>query len=147
MAHLTVGDIMTTRVETIGMDQSLRDVRARFDECLYHHMIIKNEHGVCVGVISDRDLLKHLSPFVGKMAERSTDVGTLSKRVHQIMTRQLIAVRPRTMFRDAARIMLDHKISCLPVLDADHKCVGIVTLRDVVRWTADMLDELNSRAA
>jgi len=138
---------MTTRVETIGMDRSLRDVRARFEESRYHHLIVKDEHGVCVGVISDRDLLKHLSPFVGKMAERSTDVGTLSKRVHQIMTRQLIAARPRTMFSDAARIMLDHRISCLPVLDGDHKCVGIVTLRDIVRWTADMLDRLNRRAA
>jgi len=147
MAMLTVRDIMTEPVETIGMDRSLRDIRAVFERSQYHHIVVRGDDGACVGVISDRDLLKHLSPFVGKLAERSSDLATLNKRVHQIMTRQLVAVRPRTTLRDAARVMLDHKISCLPVLDETHRCIGIVTLRDIVRWAADSLDELNRDAA
>jgi len=147
MAMLTVEEVMTAPVETIGMDRSVRDIRAAFERSRYHHLVVTGDDGVCAGIISDRDLLKHLSPFVGKMAERSSDLATLSRRVHQIMTRQLVAVRPRTTLRDAARVMLDHRISCLPVLDESHKCIGIVTLRDIVRWAADTLDELTRRAA
>lgn len=121
------------------MDLSLREIREIFESERYHHLIVHDEDHKCVGVVSDRDLLKNVSPFVGKMAERSSDLATLDKRAHQIMTRQLVAVRPRTTVRDAARVMLDHRISCLPVLNDENKCVGIMTLRDIVRWAADEL--------
>lgn len=131
------GDIMTKPVDSIPMDLSLREIRHTFESERYHHLVVHNEAHECVGVVSDRDLLKNISPFVGKMAERSSDLSTLDRRAHQIMTRQLVAARPRTTVRDAARIMLDHQISCLPVLNDANKCVGILTLRDIVRWAAD----------
>lgn len=131
---ITVQDIMTTPVFTITMDDSLETIQHAFENNKFHHVIVNGDEGECVGVISDRDLLKNLSPFIGKFSERSADTACLKRRAHQIMTRSLVSVRPQTVLRAAARVMLDHRISCMPVVDANKNCVGIITLRDVVRW-------------
>jgi acetoin utilization protein AcuB len=147
MTTLTVQDAMTTPVQTITMDHAVGELREIFARVHYHHLVVTDEEGICVGVISDRDVLRSISPFVGKMAERNSDIATLKRRAHQIMTRQLVAARPCTTLRDAARIMLDHKVSCLPVLDAKRHCIGILTLRDIARLMIQALDRPDSAQA
>lgn len=132
--HRKVRDIMTTDVVTIGMDESLEAVKAIFHERHFHHLIVIDA-GRPVGVISDRDLLKNLSPFVGRhLAERAQDVETLKKRVHQFMTRRLVAVDPDMPVGEAARTMIHHRVSCLPVIEDGVRLVGILTRHDLVRW-------------
>lgn len=147
MAPLIVRDVMTTPIETISMDDSVDTIRSLFETSHYHHLIVHGDDGLCVGVVSDRDLLKNISPFVGKMGERQEDRTLLKRRAHQIMTRQLVAVRPNTALRSAARVMLDHRISCLPVVDQAGHCIGIVTIRDIVRWAVSELEYPKSAAA
>ena len=54
-------------------------------------------------------------------------------RAHQIMTRDVITVTPRTTIQDAANIMLRSHISGLPVLDEAGRLVGIVSESDFLR--------------
>ncbi len=54
-------------------------------------------------------------------------------RAHQIMTRDVITVTPRTTIQDAANIMLRSHISGLPVLDDSGRLVGIVSESDFLR--------------
>ena len=54
-------------------------------------------------------------------------------RAHQIMTRDIITVTPRTTLQDAANIMLRSHISGLPVLDDSGRLVGIVSESDFLR--------------
>lgn len=140
MTALIVNDVMTHPIETISMDDSIETIQRIFETNHYHHLIVHGDQNECVGVISDRDLLKNISPFIGKMGERTEDRSLLNRRAHQIMTRQLIAVRSNTALRSAARVMLDHRISCLPVVDQHGKCTGIITLRDIVRWAVVELE-------
>lgn len=128
-----VGTIMTRHVVTVGMDDSLRKVRDLFDHHRFHHVVVVDE-GRAVGVVSDRDLLKHISPFLNQGAERQLDRSTLEKKVHQIMSRRLISVREGMFVEEAGQLMLHHTISCLPVLDDQGVCVGILTSHDVMRW-------------
>lgn len=125
---------MTAPPVTIGMDDTLRTVRRIFQERKFHHLIVMDE-GQVVGVLSDRDLLKRLSPFVGvQLSERQQDVDTLRTKAHQMMTRQLVAVEPDVPLGHAARLMIRRNVSCLPVIDASGSLVGILTLRDLARW-------------
>lgn len=130
----TVGSIMTCHVTAVTMDTSLREVREIFESVKFHHLVVV-ENGRVTGVISDRDLLKHLSPFVGKVTERAQDASTLNRRVHQVMSRRLVSCKPTTSLREAGEIMLDQRVGCLPVLDAAGACVGIVTMRDMLSWS------------
>ncbi|HRR86002.1 MAG TPA: CBS domain-containing protein [Phycisphaerae bacterium] len=129
-----VREIMTTEVVTIGMDETLETARRIFNQRRFHHLIVV-EGGKPVGVISDRDLLKNLSPFVGvRMSERAQDIETLRRRIHQVMTRRLVSIEPDAPVAQAARAMMHHKVSCLPVIKNGSTLVGIITLRDLVRW-------------
>ena len=53
--------------------------------------------------------------------------------VGDFMTRQVIAVTPDTSIVEAAKLMLEHKISGLPVVDAARHVVGIVSEHDLLR--------------
>ncbi|MFI4896919.1 MAG: CBS domain-containing protein [Phycisphaerales bacterium JB059] len=128
-----VADIMTKKVLTVDMDRSLSDVRRVFERAPFHHLVVI-EDGKLVGLVSDRDVFREISPFVGTPTERSCDAFTLRKHVHQIMTRQPQTCAPDTEASEACRLMLDKRISCLPVVNARGRCVGIVTIRDVAHW-------------
>jgi acetoin utilization protein AcuB len=138
---LTARDLMTPRVVTIGMDDTLKTARRVFEEHRFHHLIVL-DRGTPVGVLSDRDLLKHLSPFVGSpLGERPQDAATLKKRVHQMMTRKLIAIGPDASLGETGQQMLDKGVSCLPVVDPEEGLLGIVTIRDLARlFIADHLE-------
>lgn len=136
----TVASIMTPRPVTVGMDATMREVRDIFESKGFHHLVVLGRDRRVVGVLSDRDLLRTVSPFVGKLAERTADVASLDRKAHQVMSRSLIAARESTLLRAAARVMLDHNISCMPVVDRDLRLVGIVTSRDIVRWSIGRMD-------
>jgi hypothetical protein len=53
--------------------------------------------------------------------------------VADIMTRQVISVTPQTTIAEAARLLLDNRISGLPVVDPGGTVVGIVTEGDLLR--------------
>lgn len=54
-------------------------------------------------------------------------------RAHQIMTRSVITIAPDATILEAARTMLQHHVSGLPVVDATGKLLGIVSEGDFIR--------------
>ncbi len=135
MSSLRIDTVMTTELVTVGPDDTLGEVREVFDTHRFHHLLVV-EHFKVVGVISDRDLLKHLSPFVGKLSERAQDAFTLQRKVHQVMSRNVVTIRADTDIAQATRLMLDHGVSCLPVLDERQHPIGVVTWRDLLKAVA-----------
>ena len=129
---LQLQSIMSTRIVSVAYDDKLSEVKQIFDSMKFHHVLVV-EHGKLHGVISDRDLLRALSPFIGKLAETARDAGTLDKRAHQIMSRDLVTLPPDASVADAVDLFLTRSISCLPVVDSQQRPVGIVSWRDVLR--------------
>lgn len=127
-----VADIMTRKLVIVTPDDTVRRVLELFTKHGFHHLPVV-EHEWLLGVISDRDVLKHISPFVGMINERYQDAATLDRRAHQVMSRKLVTVREQTPVAEAAQLMLDRRVSCLPVVRSESVLVGIVTSRDVLR--------------
>jgi acetoin utilization protein AcuB len=133
---MTLGKIMTARIVTVEMDDRLEVVKEIFDTMGFHHLLVVDEHKKLSGVLSDRDLLRALSPYVGSATETARDLATLNKRVHQIMTRRPITLRQESGIAEAVELLLKNRISCLPIVDEDFKPVGIVSWRDLLRTLA-----------
>ena len=129
---MSVAEIMTTKVITASMDDSLGKVKELFEKNHFHHIPIV-EDGMMVGIVSDRDVLKNLSPYIDSTWANNRDVNTLKKKTHQIMTRQVITVTPEDTIEEAADTMLEQKFNCLPVLDRSGAIVGIITKTDLLR--------------
>lgn len=133
---MRVAEIMKVRVATIEMDDALEKVRELFSQAPFHHLLVVDETGQLVGILSDKDLFKALSPYLDSLAENQRDRDTLARRVHQVMTRQPVTVNPQLSVQDAARLMLEQGVSCLPVLE-NGQISGILTWRDLLRACVD----------
>ena len=130
---------MTTKLVTVEMDDTLAVVREIFDNTGFHHLLVV-ERGEVVGVLSDRDLLRHLSPYVGTAAETTRDAATLHKHVHQIMTRRPVTLTPDSELGEVLDKFRQKDVTCLPVVDPhSNRVVGIVTWRDMLKLMSSVL--------
>ena len=132
---MLIKEIMTTRVATVSMDDRLGVIKEIFEQAHFRHLLVLEEE-VLVGVISDRDLLRALSPYLDTDAEMNRDTETLNRRAHQIMSRQPITISPESSLQAASAIMLEQHVSCLPVLE-NGALVGIVSWKDLLRVMRD----------
>lgn len=57
-------------------------------------------------------------------------------KAEDIMTKDVIAVKPETTVEELARLLIKHKISGAPVVDADNQLVGVVTENDLIKKNA-----------
>ncbi|RUO63264.1 acetoin utilization protein AcuB [Pseudidiomarina planktonica] len=125
-------NIMTRQVTTIGMDETLETLQHIFSRNKFHHVLVVDGTQL-VGVVSDRDLLKALSPNLGTAAETMRDLATLNKKVHQVMQRELRTLPPTAGIYDAVRLFNRERVSCIPIMDESRKPVGILSWRDIMR--------------
>ncbi len=132
---MNVEKIMSKTVVTVEMDDSLKVVKDIFDNTRFHHLLVV-ESAKLLGVISDRDLLKSLSPNIGTATETLKDAATLNKRAHQIMTRKPVTLAPNAEIYDAINIFNNKDISCIPIVDNERKPIGILSWRDILKALA-----------
>lgn len=132
---MKISQIMQRDLITLDMDNTLDDARKLFETHSMHHILIKNE-STLAGVITDRDLWQNLSPTVGTRNETPQDSFSMNKKVHLIMSRQLVTATEETSLTEAVLLFHDHKISCLPIIDEKQKVLGIVTWRDIIKLIA-----------
>lgn len=125
-------DIMSSPVVTVTLDDNLFVVYDVFESTKFHHVLVVEDKRL-FGVVSDRDLLKALSPNIGTAAEKSSDTATLNKKVHQVMSRKPISIKPDANIYKALEIFEQHNVSCIPVIDDDAIPVGIISWRDIVK--------------
>ena len=129
---MNVESIMTTRVATVGMDDTLEVVKEIFDNAHFNHLLVIDDDKTLVGVISDRDLLLSISPYLGSLGENTRDRNTLNKKSHQVMSRDPITIRKDASIADAAQCILAITGSCLPVVDSEKKIAGILSWKDIL---------------
>lgn len=139
-AQILVSDVMSTPVRTVP-----HDARASDAEQLMHgereiqHLVVVDETGRVVGVVSDRDL-RAAEPsmlLVRDAAHRERALALL--KVASVMTGNPYSVHPTANLRSALLLMRRHKVGCLPVVDDAHKPVGIITGFDVIKIALRLL--------
>jgi len=132
---MKVSEIMRTILVTVTMDHTIGHAREIMKMKHIRHLLVMDGSEL-VGIITDRDVRSHLSPRVGTPIESTSDRATLETKLHQVMIRDLITVSPDTPVAEAASLILEHKIGCLPVIDRDGSTIGIITDADFLRYLA-----------
>jgi acetoin utilization protein AcuB len=129
---IDVASVMTRQLITVAANASLAEARDSLYQHGIHHLLVMHEQRV-VAVLSDRDVLRSVSPYVGTLSEQTRDMRSLLRPVFQLATYHPITVSHTASVLEAAALMLDHSISCLPVVDEHGVTVGVVTSRDLLR--------------
>ena len=132
--RLRVRDLMTQGVFAVGVNDDLETIHTLMAERNIRHAPVVSDGGLLLGLVTQRDLIRNslksqaLPPSAMAAAMQTTTAG-------EIMTLNVATAKPDQDIREAARVMLDHKYGCLPVVDGT-RLVGIVTESDFVRFLA-----------
>jgi CBS domain-containing protein len=112
--------IMTSNIEACTLLDNVYEVAVKMKE---HDVgaipVVDGE--TLVGIITDRDIV------VRGVAEKKPG----SSKVEEVMSGKLVTVSPETSADEAARLMAEHQIRRLPVVEGDNKLVGMVSLGDI----------------
>lgn len=133
---MIVDAIMSRDLVTVTPDTALMEIRRLLHERGFRHLLVVEPDETLCGVISDRDVLAALSPFLDTYSEKHRDVKTLEQPASKIMRADPIRVEAGTDIDEAAHLLLDNNISSLPVVE-EAALVGIVTTKDLLQHYAD----------
>jgi len=131
---------MTGALITVPPDTPVLDARHLMVEKRIRHLLVTSESGELRGIITDRDIRLNLPSQATSLTVWELNYLLTRLTVGKVMTESVITVGPDRQARDAAQLMLDHRIGALPVVDAGH-LVGIVTETDLLRAFVRSADE------
>ena len=128
-----VETIMSDPVHCILPDATLADLREILKHVTYHHLLVARDNNL-LGVISDRDVLRMSSPYIDTANATAQDQSLLETKAQDFMSTTLITVKKDTLIDTAAILLLEHNISCLPVVSNGDAIEGILTWKDMLKY-------------
>lgn len=117
-----------TKVFTVRPEQSLKEAVDLLGQHNVGALVVVNEEGKPVGIISERDIVR--------AAARTAEVFTLP--VSQVMTKKVIAGLPQDDVKSVLLTMTEKRFRHLPIMEQG-KLVGIVSIGDMVKAQIDEL--------
>ncbi len=129
---MLVGKRMTRNPITVHPDISIAEAMEWMQREKVRRFPVVDKHGKLVGIVTREDLL-HGSPSSATSLSVWEVSYLLSQvKVGEVMTKDVITVTEDVPVEEAARLMADNKIGCLPVL-RDGTLVGIITESDIFK--------------
>ena len=112
------------QVFSVAESATLKEAADLLDTRRVGAMVILNEAGGIIGVLSERDIIRNIAR-IGAAALKCT--------VGEVMTRQVVTARARDTVESAMEKMTDRRIRHLPVVDGG-RMIGVVSIGDLVKW-------------
>jgi acetoin utilization protein AcuB len=138
---MTAGALMTTYPVTVTPQATIAEALDLMRDLDIRHVPVV-EGGALVGMLSDRDLA-YLN--VGALlTNQGADAlrRELATPVIKVMRSDVICVEPETDLSDVVALLIEHKVSAIPVIQPDTRAVvGIVSYIDVLRAVQESLEE------
>jgi len=146
-----VEKIMTKEVICLGPENILAEAIDAMQAEKFRHIPVTDEQGKLIGIVSDRDVLRHL-PFAGKRPPKESkmfrshlfkaeyDEFELRRALGTIMTKSVTHVSPDCTTIEIAGTLGKMRIGAMGVIDGTTVC-GIVTTTDLMRVLLDVYCE------
>lgn len=128
MYELSIGAVMTSPVETVDPGESARAVATRLADNEFGSLVV-SETGTPVGIVTYTDITRLVSDG------RDPD----STAVEEIMSTPLVTIHEDELVGEAAKMLREHGIKRLPVVDDDGTVVGIATTTDLANYIPHLM--------
>lgn len=136
---MLVKDVMTAPAITVGINTPIKEALALLDEHAITSLPVTAGHHRVVGVVSEADLIRDgIQPdFRRHLAFAPEEMRTLPPHtVGEVMNAHPVTVFADTDLLEATDLMTTTTVKSLPVVDVDHRVVGVISRRDVVHVLA-----------
>jgi len=127
-----VTEIMMGSPVTLGPEETLDLANDVISLGRIRHIPVVDA-GRLVGLLSERDLMGAAASHVFGLKQKSKSALLKSVLIRDVMKKRVVTVAPETSIKDAAHLMADKKIGCVPVV-SDGAIVGLVTTTDILRY-------------
>lgn len=128
--------IMISKPGTVQPEDKLSRARAVMFERRAHHVPVIDDSGVLVGMVSTNDLQRAAQTDRFESA-KNVDAALDAFTVGQVMSTDLITVRPTDPIERAADLLGADSFHCLPVVNGHNVLLGIVTTGHVIRYLSE----------
>jgi CBS domain-containing membrane protein len=131
----SVADLMTRDVRTVGANDPVAAAKALMDSGGFRHVVVVDEEGAIEGVLSHRDLF--FGPLAWSIGQGQAAYEKLlnASRVKDVTHGDVATIDATAPLQEAATLMRERKIGCLPVVEGD-RLVGVLTEGDFVELVA-----------
>ncbi len=102
-----------------------------------HRLPVLDKNKKLVGVISEKNILLAMPSPVTTLSAFEMDYMVGELKVRDVMQKNPVTITPDFAVEDAARLMIDNDLSCLPVLDGE-RLVGIVSKSDMFKLLLEL---------
>ena len=126
-----IRDLMTAKPVTVDLDTPVLEARQIMLGKRIRHLLV-TDGSKLAGMVTDRDIRLNLPSPATSLSVWEINYLLARLTVESVMTKALVTVSPGWDPRDAAVLMLDHRIGALPVVD-NGDLVGIITETDLLR--------------
>lgn len=111
-------------VFSVAESATLKEAAELLDSRKVGAMVILNEAGMVIGVVSERDVVR---------AVAKSGAAALKTTVSDVMSRQVVTAKPGDTLEQAMAKMTDRRIRHLPVV-AGQRLLGVISIGDLVKW-------------
>ena len=129
---MLVKDRMTCDPVVITTDTSLKEALEIVRSKPFRHLPVLDENGKLVGIVTEKSLVYASPTSTTALSVFEVDYILSRTKVGQIIQGSVISVGPDWPVEEAARVMVDRRIGCLPVVE-DDKLIGIISDTDIFR--------------
>jgi acetoin utilization protein AcuB len=135
-----VSNSMTRKVLTIDQDAGIFKAQEKMAANRIRHLPVIGENNSLIGIVTDRDIRSEApdrffpTPASGKDEDKISDL-----RVRDIMTQNPTTISPTYTIQDALLLIQKLRVGALPVVDAEGRLEGILSVRDLLRAFINVL--------
>ncbi|MBS3907034.1 MAG: CBS domain-containing protein [Syntrophaceae bacterium] len=124
---------------TIGPDANFFEARALIHDKGVRHLPVVDKNNHLIGIVTDRDVREAAPSDATLLSVQELNYLLGKLKVSAIMTpkEKLITITSETLIEEAVKLMRDHKIGCLPVVEGE-KLYGIFTETDALDHLVDI---------
>ena len=127
-----VKEIMMGSPVTLGPNDSLDMASDVISLGRIRHIPVLDK-GRLVGLLSERDLMGAAAQRIFGLKQKNRSALLKSVPIKEVMKKKVLTMAPDTPIKEAARMMAEKKIGCVPVL-SEGILVGLVTTTDILRY-------------
>jgi acetoin utilization protein AcuB len=131
MKHELVRDWMSDDVVTVGPETSLPEAHQIMTSRQIRRLPIVDGNGRLIGIVTLGDVRGAQPSQATTLSVWELNYLLATLPIRKIMTADPVTIHADATIGEAARVMLENKISGLPVVDKNHQVIGIITESDI----------------
>jgi signal-transduction protein with cAMP-binding, CBS, and nucleotidyltransferase domain len=133
----SIGEIMTTRIETIGLEDNAQEAARKMKHKNVSSLVVVDKNDQALGIVTERDLVREVCV---------QDASSNQHIIKNIMSSPIVTIDPNSSVETAANVMMQNKVRHLVIVN-EKKTLGIITATNFVNYLNQHLDldDVNAR--